>query len=146
MPMCCFLPYLDTKDAQGNLLATTNYLCDECLCVPKFSVTRPTGDEMYRIRPDTCFMGMCVECKCDGAKGKCCRVPFYIRKPDPSMEKLDAGEAVIVDLWAGFKNECCTRRNVYQIRFPKGAGVNEKAALMGSTLLVDLVLYEQEGS
>jgi hypothetical protein len=49
---------------------------------------------MYMIRPDVCCMGCCVKCKCDGQKGKCFRVPFYIRDPQ-TMEPIDSREAAV---------------------------------------------------
>jgi hypothetical protein len=38
VPCCCYLPYLDTKDASGRKVGRTQYLCDANLCVPKFEV------------------------------------------------------------------------------------------------------------
>ena len=35
VPCCCCLPYLETKDMEGNLLGRSEYVCDLCLFVPK---------------------------------------------------------------------------------------------------------------
>lgn len=141
-PCCCYLPYLETKRPDGTVIGRSEYVCDECLFVPKFAVKDANGTLMYRVRPDTCFGGCCVECKCDGTKGKCCRVPYYIR--DDQYEKI--ADAEIVDLWAGFKNECCTRKNIYGVKFPPNATKDQKATLVGTTLLIDIAIVEQEGA
>merc|ERR1712146_730020 len=52
-----------------------------CCFVPKYDVLDANGTPKYRLRPDTCVAGLCVQCRCDGKKGKCCRVPFVIRDP-----------------------------------------------------------------
>jgi hypothetical protein len=54
----------------------------------------PQDQLMYMIRPDVCCMGCCVKCKCDGQKGKCFRVPFYIRDPQ-TMDPIDTRQAVV---------------------------------------------------
>lgn len=151
-PMCCCLPYLSTT--KGNVLqGTTRYLCDFCLFVPKYGVYDKMGSEVYRLRPDTCCFGCCVLCKCTCAKGgKCCRIPFLLRNPktfkpvEMHGTSTDTEPAGITDLWAGFKNECCTKKNIYALKFPPDADQAMRATLIGSTLLVDITLYEQEYS
>jgi len=142
-PCCCFLPYLNTRDRSGQLIGTSKYMCDHCLFVPKFQVMDAQGREVYRVRPDTCVLGCCVRCKCGGVKGKCCRVPYVIRDPRTNAPIEDAE---IVDMWAGFKNECCTRKNIYGIKFPSQASQQMKASLIGTALLIDITMVEQEGS
>jgi hypothetical protein len=70
-------------------------------------------------------------------------VPFYIRDPH-TKEKLDGGEAVITDLWAGWMHECCTRRDLYSVKFPKSATAAQKATLLGVAHLIDITDVEQE--
>jgi len=141
-PCCCYLPYLDAKDRNGNLMGRTEYLCDMCLFVPKFQVLEAdTKTVAYLVRPDTCVGGICVQCKCDGVRGKCCRVPYYIRHPS-TREKY--GDAQISDLFAGFKNECCTKRNIYSVKYPDMATPAHKATLLATSLLIDIALVEQE--
>lgn len=140
-PCCCCLPYMDTLDKNGQMIGKTKYICDMCLCVPKFMVEDANGQAWYRIRSDTCCCGMCVRCKCGEEKGKCCHVPFYIRDPH-THEPIE--DAQIVDLWAGFKHECCTRKNVYGIKFPSNATPQQKATLIGAALLLDITIVEQE--
>lgn len=143
IPMCCNLPYLETKDANGAKLGRTQYICDACLFVPKFHISNRNGETKYLLRPDTCVAGCCVKCKCncDANSGKCCRVPFYIRDPN-TRDPL--GEGHITDLFAGWKRECCTKRNQYSIKYPPACDNEMRATLMGSALLVDITVFEQE--
>lgn len=107
--VCCNQPYLETKDADGNLIGKTKFVCDwwrKCKCilfwlwllctyishhpilfsavfVPKFDVFDGNGTKKYRLRPDTCIGGCCVMCRCGGkgSGGKCCRIPYIVRDP-----------------------------------------------------------------
>ena len=145
VPCCCFLPYLDTLDAHDQKLGRSEYVCDACLFVPKYRVLGPAGEAWYAVRPDTCVCGMCVECRCGGRGAKCCRVPFYVRHPE-TRAKLDGGNAVFVDLWAGWAAEVCTRRDLYEMKFPAGATSAQKCTLLGCAHLIDLTVKEQEGT
>lgn len=140
VPCCCNLPYLTTKDGEGNVLGVTRYVCNICCLVPRFSVENPQGARMYELSPDTCCLGCCVRPRCGGGGAKCCRVPFIIRHPVTS-QPVDDGK--IVDLWAGLAREACTRQNMYQIKFPASADQAMRATLLGAALLVDLVVFEQ---
>lgn len=145
------LPYLETKDANGKVLGTTQYVCDACCFVPKYDVLDASGKQMYRLRPDTCFGGFCCACRCDGPKGKCLRIPFHIRDPktlepvpSSAMESGKLLPSMVDVLWAGWKHECCTQKNAYHLTFPTGISAEQKAVLMGSTLIVDVTMFEQD--
>ena len=122
-----------------------------CCFVPKYDILDPSGKQLYRLRPDTCVGGMCVVCRCDGDKGKCCRIPFVLRDPTtlepiPSGATLD-GKGInsgVENLWSGWKNECCSQKNAYHVTFPANMTAKEKAVLMGSSLLVDVTMFEQD--
>jgi len=146
------LPYLETKDGStGAVLGKTQYVCDMCCFVPKYDILDASGKQIYHLRPDTCVAGMCVNCRCDGNKGKCCRIPFVLRDPS-SKESLPSGatlagnavNSMIDKLWSGWKNECCSLKNAYHVTFPTGITAEQKAVLMGSTLLVDVTIFEQD--
>lgn len=148
-PCCCPpLPNLVTKDSAGAVLGETKYVCDMCCFIPKYDVFDSAGHRLYRIRPDTCCGGVCPRCRCCDGKGskKCLRIPFPIRDPETG-ERI--GDAVIGDLWAGLAAECCTQKNLYEIKFPKDSAFNrdpEKvmATLIGASLLIDLTVFEQD--
>lgn len=148
------LPYLETKDpATGNVLGRTQYVCDMCCFVPKYDILDgKTGTQLYRLRPDTCLGGLCVKFRYGGKKGKCCRVPFIVRHPETQEPVISgattlAGTAInaMVDvLWSGWANECCMKKNAYHVSFPRNIKPEHKAVLLGSTLLVDVTMFEQE--
>lgn len=142
-PWCCgCLPYLETKDPSGRVLGKTEYICDMCLFVPKFDISDGSGKVVYRLRPDTCCADCCIMPRCGGAGGKCLKVPFLLRKPEAPFDPIE--DAAIVDLWAGFKKECCTQKNIYAVKFPNDANEDMKKTLTGATLLLDLVVNEQQ--
>eukprot|EP00391_Amoebophrya_sp_Ameob2_P001223 CAMPEP_0179004686 /NCGR_PEP_ID=MMETSP0795-20121207/13455_1 /TAXON_ID=88552 /ORGANISM="Amoebophrya sp., Strain Ameob2" /LENGTH=319 /DNA_ID=CAMNT_0020699001 /DNA_START=273 /DNA_END=1232 /DNA_ORIENTATION=- len=146
VPCCCNLPYLETKDVNQQVLGKTQYECDHKICVPKYVVKAPDGTEWYRIRPDTCCGDCCTACEGSGPKGRCMAIPFYIRDPK-SMQKLPGAEpgsvAAVNNLWSGVR-ECVNRQN-YALRFPAAATPNQKATLVGSNVLIEMLHFEHEG-
>jgi hypothetical protein len=85
---------------------------------------------------------VCPKCKWGGTK--CCYIPFYIRDYH-SEEKLDPddGDVAIIDLYIGLKHECCTKKNLYSVKFPSVANNADKATFIGAALLYDMTLNEQ---
>ena len=147
MPCCCFLPYLETTDEKGTVLGRTEMEFNPCLAVPMMGVRDASGRKIYTIKPDTCFCGLCVVCKCGGAKGKCCKVPFLIREPAPWYQTgQQVEDAAITDLWAGFANACCTRRMLWSVKFPSTASRATRAVLVGSAILLDIAKFEDPAS
>eukprot|EP00591_Stephanopyxis_turris_P004369 CAMPEP_0195521676 /NCGR_PEP_ID=MMETSP0794_2-20130614/19156_1 /TAXON_ID=515487 /ORGANISM="Stephanopyxis turris, Strain CCMP 815" /LENGTH=295 /DNA_ID=CAMNT_0040651285 /DNA_START=168 /DNA_END=1051 /DNA_ORIENTATION=- len=146
---CCWCPpYLETKHADGRIAGKTQYVCDVCLFVPKFDILDANGERKYRIRPDTCVLGLCVMCRCGGPKGKCCSVPFVVRHP-MTMEELTTSasrdsNAQVTQLWSGWANELFMKKNAYHVCFPANATEDEKLTLIGSSILLDIVLFEQD--
>ena len=150
---CFGLPYLTTKDGStGTTLGTTKYVCDLCCFIPKYDILDASDKKMYHLRPDTCFLGCCPRCRCGGDKGKCCRIPFILRNPS-TLEPIKSGatkngkdvNSMVDVLWSGWANECCSQKNAYHVTFPNNVSAAEKAVLVGSTLLVDVTMFEQEG-
>eukprot|EP00547_Thalassionema_nitzschioides_P005903 CAMPEP_0194201658 /NCGR_PEP_ID=MMETSP0156-20130528/1873_1 /TAXON_ID=33649 /ORGANISM="Thalassionema nitzschioides, Strain L26-B" /LENGTH=318 /DNA_ID=CAMNT_0038926913 /DNA_START=43 /DNA_END=999 /DNA_ORIENTATION=- len=161
---CCFpenLPYLRTLDAQGEYLGETKYVCDGCIFVPKFLVLDKYQEPKFLLRPDTCLGGLCMQCRCGGRQGKCCRLPFLIRDPitkEPMRTRKTADveeeAAQVTQLWSGLANEVCFRRHAYHIAFPKVTTregndqllctVEDKLVLIGASILVDVALFEKE--
>ena len=144
------LPYLETKDGStGRVLGKTQYVCDMCCFIPKYDISDASGKKLYHLRPDTCVGGMCPKCRCDGNKGKCCAIPFVLRNPN-TLEPIPSGatlagkvlNSMIDVLWSGWKNECCSQKNAYHVTFPQEMSAQEKAVLMGSTILVDVTMFE----
>mmetsp|Transcript_25045 Transcript_25045/g.39359 ORF Transcript_25045/g.39359 Transcript_25045/m.39359 type:complete len:284 (+) Transcript_25045:68-919(+) len=147
MNACCCLPSIVTKDGNGNVIGKTQFVCDGCCFVPKYDVFEANGQKKYRLRPDTCVGGMCVQCRCGGQKGKCLRVPYIVRDPS-TYEPLKGNDgqehAQVTSLWAGWKNECCTQRDAFHVVFPDNASPEEKLVLTGSAILIDVLEVENK--
>ena len=52
--------------------------------------------------------------------------------------------AQIRNVWAGFKRECCTSADNFFVVFPEGSSTALKAALLGSTALLDFTVFEEK--
>jgi hypothetical protein len=145
VPCCCCLPYLETKDTAGATLGVSRYVCDMFCFVPKFAIYQGAdakdvkAQPKYILMPETCLGGCCIKPNF-GKKAKRCNIPFVIRDPN-TRQPITGGE--VRDLWAGWKKECCTKQNMYGIKYPDGADLALKATMMGAAMLVDLVVYEQ---
>ena len=76
-----------------------------------------------------------------------------IRNPE-THESLEAGpgvrqqattiKAMIDVLWAGWKHECCSKKNAYHLVFPENISADDKLVLLGSTVLLDITMFENE--
>lgn len=158
-PCCCCLPYMDTYDERQTKIGTTKYVCDSNLCIPKFDVLDANEQRVARIRPDVCCCGCCMRCRTQpagaaqqgqGRRRKRLRVPFVVRKPEEPWDPIQTptGNAAITDLWTGLANECCTKKDVFTITFPPeqhfmgNDSTAMKKLLVGSTLLVQMLMYE----
>eukprot|EP00592_Proboscia_alata_P006711 CAMPEP_0194354512 /NCGR_PEP_ID=MMETSP0174-20130528/2659_1 /TAXON_ID=216777 /ORGANISM="Proboscia alata, Strain PI-D3" /LENGTH=282 /DNA_ID=CAMNT_0039123489 /DNA_START=84 /DNA_END=932 /DNA_ORIENTATION=- len=145
---CCFTPYLRSLDGDGRYLGETRFVCDECVFVPKFVVLDKYGETKYLLRPDTCFLGVCMRPRCGGTNsgGKCLRLPFVVRDPityQPCSSRVAGEAAQVTELWNGLVNEACYKRHAYQVAFPSNATIEEKFTLIGSSLLIDVSLFEK---
>eukprot|EP00397_Hematodinium_sp_SG-2012_P044251 GEMP01049383.1.p1 GENE.GEMP01049383.1~~GEMP01049383.1.p1 ORF type:complete len:306 (+),score=63.34 GEMP01049383.1:262-1179(+) len=145
VPCCCNLPYLETKNATGQVIGRTQYVCDSFLLVPKYEVLDGSNVRLFRIRPNTCIGGCCVKCECGKEKGRCFAVPYYIRNPQAPHDPVvasDGKDAEITNFWSSMTKECCMRQN-YALKFPRGVSPDVKATLMGSTFLIEMLDFEQ---
>jgi len=149
IPWCCCLPYLETRDGQGNILGRTNYVCDAFPFVPKFDVFDASERHLYRVLPESCCLGCCIRCRCGGrgSGGRRLRVPHVVREPREPYAPID--DAAITDLWAGLARQLCTKQDVFAVKFPssyeQGVDINAaKATLVGATLLLNMLMYEHD--
>jgi len=142
-PCCCMLPEVSTISPDGSELNKTKYACDMCLYVPKFFYSEG-GQDIYKIRPETCCGGCCIVCKC--GKGGAPAVPFYFwdpANPDQKIQGSQPGqEPQITKVWAGLKKECCSTADNFAVFFPAGCSPERKAGILGATMLVDFVFFE----
>ncbi|XP_071480291.1 phospholipid scramblase 1-like [Diadema antillarum] len=71
----------------------------------------------------------------------CCQddIDFVVKSPDLST---DVGK--ISKQWGGFFRECITRADNFGITFPQDLDVRAKASLIGTMILIEFMIYEQE--
>ena len=60
--------------------------------------------------------------------------------------ELTEENAQVTQLWAGWKNEFCTQRDAFHVVFPDNATAEEKLALTGSAILIDVLEVENKES
>jgi len=147
MNCCCCLPHIVTKDASGNVIGKTQFVCDGCCFVPKYDILDGNGQKKYRLRPDTCCLGMCIRCRCGGGNGKCFRVPYIIRDPEtfePVKGNDGKEDAQVTQLWTGLKNQCCTQRDAFHVVFPDDATPEDKLVVTGAAILIDVLEVENK--
>jgi len=114
VPCCCHLPYLRSHDHTGQVLGTTQFICDEFCFVPKFFIKDKDNQNKFLLRQETCCCGCIPMFKCGGKGGKCCSIPFYIRDPNTGkkLQGMNPGGgegdniAEVTHLWSGAKT-CC---------------------------------------
>jgi hypothetical protein len=74
------------------------------------------------------------------------RVPHLIREPAEPHNQI--GDADIVDLWAGFARQVCTKQETLGVKFPPTRPGQEafavKSTFIGATILLNSLLYDHE--
>jgi len=144
-PCCCLLPGVRTIESDGTLLGRSQYVCNLCCLVPKYDVYNKAGEKQYHVAPETCCGGCCIACRCGGAGSKAIYVPFLIRDPashEPVPSKIAGMNAQINKVWSGFKKECCSDADNFQVVFPATADNDTKANLLGANILIDFTFFE----
>eukprot|EP00320_Phaeocystis_rex_P014198 CAMPEP_0119058498 /NCGR_PEP_ID=MMETSP1178-20130426/2803_1 /TAXON_ID=33656 /ORGANISM="unid sp, Strain CCMP2000" /LENGTH=190 /DNA_ID=CAMNT_0007039437 /DNA_START=75 /DNA_END=647 /DNA_ORIENTATION=- len=151
LPVCCCLPTVETAAPDGSLIGSSSYLCDVCLAVPKFMVKDYTGADKFLVRPDTCCFGCCVRPRCNPCDRRASRtvyIPLFIRDP-VSGERLPGavgGDAHISKVWSGWKKECCSDADNFQVVFPQSSDTIDRANLLGATVLIDFSWFESQNT
>jgi len=118
-------------------------------CVPSFTITDAKGDAKYKVHQPTCLGGMCVNCCTEGCicgRGMC-KMPFWIF--DINQEKTDGGDAVhigkILKKPKSLMTEAFTEANAFEATFPNDADIAAKATLIGASVYINSVFFEEEG-
>ncbi|EED93227.1 predicted protein [Thalassiosira pseudonana CCMP1335] len=142
---CCFQTMSVTSAGQPVGSIEEKCFC----CVPRFMAYDGSGNELYKMHQPTCCCGMCVNCCAEGnpcGKG-CCKASFRIY---PANQDKTDGDAPylgsILKKPKSLATEVFTSANAFDIKFPDGASVDEKALLIGSAMFFNANFFEgQDG-
>jgi len=110
--------------------------------VPQFKVYDHNEEEVYVIHPPTCCSGMCVDC---GAEGKnhcphgCCIIPCDVY---PSGTEGADPIGRMAKIPKETFRETFNEINYYKIEFPNEATPNQKGLLLGSSILINALYFE----
>lgn len=140
---CCYQEV--AVSSGGEALGTFEEQC--YYCVPEYHVKDDQGNGIYKVHPPTCVGGMCVNCCAEGnpcGKG-CCKVPFHIFPADATNTNDGNTEELgkILKKPKSLMTELFTDANAFDITFPSGSKVSEKGILVGATLLLNSVFFEE---
>jgi len=142
---CCYQEISVTSG--GQLLGQVKEDC--YYCVPSLTVTKADATGLYKVHPPTCCGGCCVNCCTEGnpcGKG-CCKVPFRVY---PAAQAETGGDAPfigkILKKPKSLATEIFTDSNAFVITFPEQASVDEKAMLVGTSIFLNALFFEEDGN
>lgn len=140
---CCLYQTMTVSSAGTKLGVIT----EDCFyCVPHFTVTGASGETIYKLEPPTCLGGMCINCCAEGnplGKG-CCKASIRIYAPDKVEQGSQLG--MIMKVKKSFLTEMVSDANRFEIDFPKEATLEQKGILMGATIFMNSLLFEENGN
>jgi hypothetical protein len=141
---CCYQEISVTSG--GQALGSVKENC--YYCVPAFTVFTASGEELYLVHPPTCCGGMCVQCCSEGnpcGKG-CCKVPFWVFNAGQTNTGGDAPHiGKILKKPKSFGTEMLTDADAFAITFPEQASADEKALLVGTSIFLNAMFFEEGG-
>lgn len=136
---CCYqeMSFYTDKNKIGSI--HEKFFC----CVPRFMIKDSNEVDLYKVHSPTCCGGCCVNCCAEGnpCGGACCVVPFHIFPA--SQDNTDNGAdhiGKIVKRPKSLAAELFTDADMWDIKFPDGANVVQKALLAGSTTLLNAIM------
>jgi hypothetical protein len=116
-------------------------------CIPTFMITDEQDKPLYKMHQPTCFGGMCVNCCAEGnpcGKG-CCKASFRLYPAD--QEDTDGDAPFIGDILKKPKSlatELFTDAVALDVKFPPEATSDEKAIVMGASLFINALFFEND--
>jgi len=129
---CCCYQQIEVMD--GATRQPMGKVREACwCCIPQFNVYNEKDQELYVIHTPTCC-GCCPNICAEG----CCRVPFFVYKPESNRETPDGK---IVKNWGTLATELIGVHQ-FECDFPTDAKGNDKALLMGATLLLNELFFK----
>lgn len=137
---CCLYQTMTVSSAGTKL----GEIVEDCwYCVPHFTVTDAGDQVIYKLSPPTCLGGMCVNCCAEGnpcGKG-CCKASIRIYDPDNVTDGNELGK--ILKVPKSFMTEMVSDADRFEVDFPKEASVEQKGILMGATIFMNTLFFEE---
>jgi hypothetical protein len=141
---CCCRQEMEARLAQseGDAIPIGKFTETFYWCTSQFNVEDMEGTVLYKIHPPTMCCGTmdhcCPEAECSKCKLGCCRIPFYLYKPDDSSHQVGK----IVKVWGGLATELFTDADKFECHFPEASTPNEKAIILGGVFLINQLFFE----
>ena len=99
-----------------------------------------TGNPEYEIHQPKCCGGTCVNACSEGCCN--CKIPYYIYAPNQEDRGKGMEKGKIIKIWRGLATEMFTDADTFTINFPAYATPEQKARVLGSTFLLDMMEFE----
>jgi hypothetical protein len=133
---CCGRPYMDGFYGSSNKLGKINFPFTCCSCDPYYETERSDGSRGFKIRGTCCQCGLWCGC-CKDAK-------FGIFKSD--CDDMDEQNQVgsVIKKRGDMLTEMFTNVDNFEVTFPPLASPEDKLLLIGSTIMLDYMYFEQE--
>merc|ERR550537_1821116 len=111
-------------------------------CYPRAIFEDPPHFEKFVVRPPLCC-GFCMKPEC-GSNFCCFTMPFNFYDPvtGDQIEPNNKHPPQIRMVRHGCAKACCTTANDFVVSFPSDLNPQQKAGLLGMTLLLDMTLFE----
>jgi hypothetical protein len=135
---CCCNPYMNFTDGVGGPMGSVKVpmFC----CIPTYKVFDETGQPEYEIHQPKCCGGMCVNACAEGCCN--CKVPYYIYAPNQEDRGKGMEKGKIIKIWRGMATEFFSDADTFTINFPADATPEQKARVLGSTFLLNMMEFE----
>jgi len=141
---CCYQEM--TFYAKGQKLGKIEEKC--YFCVPRMMIVNGAGLPIYKVHSPTCCAGMCVNPCTEGnpcCGAGCCKVPFHIFPAD-QLDTDNGAPSVgkIVKVPKSLRTEIFTDAEAFDVIFPDGATVEQKAMIAGSSVFINANFFENQ--
>lgn len=130
---CCYRENVIVSNYSGKMLGSVNE--SMWYCVPEFEIIPTSQPKRFTIRRPTCCGGICINCFRDG----CNHVPFYIYDTD-SKREVGKLEPQIRQQPNAYRVEGTS--TVAEIQFPADSNASEKAIILASYFLINMLFIQ----
>jgi len=143
---CCFQRASVTSGGQAMGSVKEQCYC----CVPRFTLYDGKGNPIYKMHQPTCCCGCCVNPCTEGnpcCGVGCCKEPFHIYPADQKSTDGDAPySGKIVKKAKSGATEVFTDADAFEVDFPSDATTDQKALLIGTSIFLNAIFFEEADS